>query len=307
MSRQYHSFTSPLRYPGGKGALSNFMKLLVSQNGLLDGHYVEVYAGGAAVAWSLLFEEYVQHVHINDIDTTVCAFWNSVLERTDDICRMIHDTRVTIQAWKRQKAVLAHPEDHSPLQLGFAAFFLNRTNRSGIISGGVIGGKAQDGKWKLDARFNKHDLIARIVRIAGYADRITVYNLDAVNFIGHLLPAFPPRSLLYLDPPYYVKGGGLYEHHYTHQDHATIARIVSRLGDYAWVVSYDAAPEILRLYGRFRCVRYDLSYSAQDRYSGSEVIFLSPKLKLPAVSHPARVTSVQVRHASVTPATPLSA
>jgi DNA adenine methylase len=275
--------------------LANFMKLLASQNGLLDGHYVELYAGGAAIAWSLLFEEYVRRVHINDIDIAVSAFWHSVLEHPDDICKMIGDTRITIEAWKRQKTVLAHPQDHSLVQLGFSAFFLNRTNRSGIIRGGVIGGKRQNGRWKLDARFNKRDLIARIARIARYAKRTSLYNLDAAEFLRTVFPTLPSKCLLYLDPPYYVKGEGLYEHHYTHKDHVAIARHVSAMEHHPWVVSYDAAPEILQLYRGFRRLRYDLAYSVQDRYSGSEVMFVSPMLKIPAVSHPARVSSIELR------------
>ena len=277
--------------------LSNFMKLILASNSLLDGHYVEVYAGGAAIAWSLLFEEYVRRVHVNDIDTALYAFWASVVNSTEDLCRMVRDTAVTIRTWHRQRAVLGRPTDHSPLEIGFAAFFLNRTNRSGIIRGGVIGGKTQSGPWKLDARFNKHDLISRIHRIARYADRISLYNLDAAEFLEVLPRILPEQSLLYLDPPYYIKGKELYEHHYTHTDHAAIARMVTAMPDRAWIVTYDALPQVLQLYRGFRRLRYDLSYSAQARYVGSEVMFLSNAIIAPRVSHPARVGASELRQA----------
>ncbi len=285
--RLHHSYTSPLRFPGGKGKLANFMKLLVERNGLLDGHYVELYAGGAAIAWSLLLGEFVQHVHINDIDRSLNALWVSVLDKTDELCQLIRDTKVSMPVWHRQKNVLANPAEHSVAQLGFATFFLNRTNRSGIIGGGVIGGRRQTGAWKLDARFNKSDLITRIQKIARYRNRITVYRLDAADFLRRVVPTLPMKTLIYLDPPYYVKGRGLYEHHYRHDDHAIVANIMRQLERPAWVVSYDAAPEILRLYRGFRRHKYDLAYSAQQRYRGSEVIFFGPQLRVPRVgAHP---------------------
>ncbi len=284
-----HGFTSPLRYPGGKGMLANFAKLVTSQNNLLDGHYVEIYAGGASIAWALLFEEYVQHVHINDLCKPIYAFWKSTLEHTDALCKFISDTSVTIDEWHRQKSVQANSNEHSILELGFSTFFLNRTNRSGILKGGVIGGKEQAGKWKIDARFNKDDLIARIQRIARYSNRISIYNCDAVDFIRNHLSNLPRRSLVYLDPPYYVKGGGLYENHYMHDDHVKVSKLVVSRIEQPWIVSYDNTPEITNIYKGFRNIQYDLSYSAQERYAGSEIMFFSKSLIIPAVKNPSRV------------------
>lgn len=284
-----HPFTSPLRYPGGKGMLSNFMKLVICHNGLLDGHYLEPYAGGASIAWSLLFEEYIRHVHINDIDPAVYALWFSVLYQTDALCTMIWDTPVNMRTWRQQRRVLEDFTCHSLLELGFAAFFLNRTNRSGIIRGGVIGGKTQKGAWKIDARFNKQDLVSRIRRIARYRNRITLYNLDAADLLPGLAPTLPPRSLLYLDPPYYKRGSHLYEHNYSHSDHVAISRILTTSTTQPWIVTYDAVPAITRLYRGHRRLRYDLSYSAQGRYCGAEVMFFSNTLCPPSARHPAFV------------------
>jgi len=284
-----HGFTSPLRYPGGKGMLANFAKLILSQNNLLDCHYVEVYAGGASLAWELLFEEYVHHIHINDISKQLYSFWISVLNYTDDLCRLIHDTPVTVDEWHHQKIIHHNPSHHSLLRVGFSTFFLNRTNRSGILRGGIIGGKQQSGKWGIDARFNKVDLIARIRKIARYSSRISVYNEDASNFIKLHLGNIPKRSLVYLDPPYFLRGKKLYENHYTHDDHATIANLISNFIKRPWIVSYDNNPEIVKLYCTFRNLEYALSYSAQDRYNGSEIMFFSNDLIIPVVSNPTRI------------------
>jgi DNA adenine methylase len=286
---QNHNFTSPLRYPGGKGALANFIKLIISNNNLLDGNYVELYAGGASIAWSLLFEEYIQRVHVNDINPSVMSFWNSVLYDTENLCRLIRNTEINMEQWHQQRQIQNNPEEYSRLELGFSTFFLNRTNRSGILKGGVIGGKSQDGEWKLDARFNKQDLVKRIERIARYSNRIQLYNLDAMSFIRNNLPSLPQRTLVYLDPPYFNKGQDLYENHYNQNDHAHIAQVVTNDIQQPWVVSYDAAEKILELYTEYPSIKYNISYSAQQRYQGSEVIFFSTRLAIPNISNPSKI------------------
>ncbi len=285
-----HAFPSPLRYPGGKGMLTNFAKLIISSNELLDGHYVEVYAGGASIALTLLFDEYVQHIHINDLSKSIYALWKSVVDDTENFCKYINDVPVTIEEWKHQKNIQLHPYEHTSLELGFSTFFLNRTNRSGILKGGVIGGKAQDGKWKLDARFNKVDLIYRIQRIARYSNRISLYNEDAAAFITKFLPKINRHSLVYLDPPYYAKSDSLYENYYSHDDHTKIANLIKKINQ-PWIVSYDNTPPIMELYRSFRNLKYDLSYSAQVRYAGSEIMFFSNKLVLPYITNPVQVKS----------------
>lgn len=284
-------FRSPLRYPGGKGKLANYIKLVFEGNNLLDGHYVEPYAGGASVAFSLLFEEYASHIHINDLNTSVYAFWHSVLNDSETLCHLIDSTPVTMKEWKRQKAIQNDSENHSLIELGFSTFFLNRTNRSGIIGGGVIGGKDQQGKWKIDARYNKAGLRERIEKIARYRDRISLYNLDASQFILDILPELPKKTLVYLDPPYYVKGEGLYEDHYQHEDHVTVAKLVTKNIKQRWIISYDSALEICKLYEAYRQIIYGLNYSAADRYEGSEVIVFCDKLSIPEIDNPTKVKS----------------
>ncbi|MBE0480779.1 MAG: DNA adenine methylase [Dehalococcoidia bacterium] len=285
-----HGFTSPLRYPGGKGRLAPFFKSVIRENNLLDGDYVEVYAGGAGIAWPLLFGEYVQHIHINDINKSIYSFWRSVLQTPEGLCRLIYDVPVTVEEWKRQRAIQQEPAKYTLLELGFSTFFLNRTNRSGIIGGGVIGGKAQAGEWKLDARFNKLDLIRRIQRLARYADRIKVYNMDAAKFMAEVLPKLPPRALVYLDPPYFAKGNDVYENHYAPEDHSAIAALVAKLA-HPWIVSYDDAPEIANLYSDYRKMDYRIHYSAQSRYSGAEVMFFSQSLVIPRLAGRSRCPS----------------
>jgi DNA adenine methylase len=282
-----HPSSTPLRYPGGKGKLTPFIKLVFEENELLDGHYVEGFAGGAGIAIRLLLLEYASCIHLNDLDRSVYAFWHSVINSPDELCKKIRDAKVTIKEREKQRAIHADAENQSFLDLGFATFFLNRTNRSGIINGGVIGGKNQDGKWKIDARFSKADLCRRVETIALHRTRIRLYNLDAAVFIRGVLPSLPAKSLIYLDPPFYLKADDLYENHYAHGDHETIAKIVRKQIAIPWIVSYDYRPEIVGLYKRCRSIIYGMSYSAgKDRYRGSEIMFFGKNMVIPAVENP---------------------
>jgi DNA adenine methylase len=273
---------SPLRYPGGKAKLAPFFKRLLELNGLCDGHYAEPYAGGSGLALSLLYAEYVRYIHINDIDRAVYAFWNSVLTRTDEFCRLIERRPLDPQEWRRQRRIVEAKGSADLFELGFAAFYLNRTSRSGIIaSGGMIGGNEQKGKWKLDARFNRAALVERVRRVASYKSRISLTRLDALNFLGAMAAELPDQSLTYCDPPYFVKGQRrLYADFYKADDHAAVAGTLGSF-PHRWVVSYDYAPEILTLYRGHSCVVYDLLYRAQERYDGAEAIFFSPGVIIP--------------------------
>lgn len=273
-------FSTPLRYPGGKGKFCHFIKQVFEANDLLDGHYAEPYAGGAGVALELLFHEYASTIHINDYDPAVHAFWDAAVNHTDDLCRLISDTEVNMENWHRCKTVMDNSQDFSILELAMATFFLNRTNRSGILKAGVIGGKAQAGKWKLDVRFNKTDLIGRIDLIGRFKNRIKVYNLDAKVFLDSVIPSLPVKSLLYLDPPYYVKGAGLYRNFYNHEDHVQIAGALGEV-NHPWIVSYDNVPEIKEIYASYRQDEYLLSYTAQQKKKGSEVMIYGPSIQAP--------------------------
>ncbi|HEY2032328.1 MAG TPA: DNA adenine methylase [Rhizomicrobium sp.] len=272
---------TPLRYPGGKGKLAPLIKSIIVANRLLDGEYAEPYAGGAGIALELLFHDYVSHIHINDFSRPVHAFWKSVLNQPEKLTRLIHDTPLTVRSWDKQKKIFAHESDHSDLEVGFAVFFLNRTNRSGILNGGIIGGRDQGGPWKIDARFNKKGLIERIEAVARMKRRISVTQMDALKFLKTRSSALPAKTLIYLDPPYYVKGSELYYDFYQHEDHERLEKFVaSDLTDKNWIVSYDNVPTIRKLYNDYRHVVYRIGYSARSAREGAEIMFFSDKLSM---------------------------
>ncbi len=273
---------TPLRYPGGKSQLTPFVIELLRANNLFYGAYAEPFAGGCGIAWSLLLNNYVTEVHINDIDRSIHAFWACVLRHTDGLCERIMDTRVNMDEWQRQKDVQSAGRPKL-LDLGFSTLFLNRTNRSGIIKGGVIGGKDQSGEYKLDCRFNRADLVNKIKRIAARRDRVHLTRLDAEEFIKERLPVVSRDALVNIDPPYYTKGPGLYTSFYQHDDHASLAKAVAEIKQ-RWIVTYDDTPEIRQMYRKYRIHTQHLTYYAQVKRAGVELLILDPKIKLPVES-----------------------
>ena len=278
---------TPLRYPGGKQCLAPYIKQLIKINDVSDGFYAEPYAGGAGLAMDLLLSESIYSLYINDADFNIFAFWYSVLNEKKELIRKIEKTPVTIEEWEHQKSILRDKSNKDTLEKGFATFFLNRTNRSGILKAGPIGGKNQTGNYKIDARFNKEALISRIELISEYASRIHLYNLDALDFLKEIKPlAEQQKSLIYLDPPYYIHGRELYLNAYSHNDHAALEKYLS--DEYAnlnWLVSYDASPEIKQMYSSYRYNEYTLNYSVKNARKGTEYMFFSDSIKIPEENH----------------------
>lgn len=273
---------SPLRYPGGKASLANYLKRLIEHN-VPDCTYFELFAGGAGAALDLLFSNTVRQIVLNDADIHIYSFWKEIINNTEAFIHKIEDTPINIHSWYQQRDIYNdNPEFHSSFELGFAAFFLNRCNRSGIIKkAGPIGGLDQKGHYLIDCRFNKRDLIRRIERIANENERIEVYNYDTLFFIQNNIERLRDQhSFMYLDPPYYQKGKALYLNSYDHEDHVQLKNLLNVNRDLKWMVSYDCVPEITHLYEHFQHTQHELSYTLQEKRKTNEFFIFSDSIQV---------------------------
>ena len=280
-------FYSPLRYPGGKNKLAKFIALICKENNV-NGYYIEPYAGGASVALHLLLEGHVGEIIINDYDKAIYAFWHSVIYNTEKLCRKIKSIEVTVENWRKQKAIQNNKDKERDLfKLGLSTLFLNRTNYSGIINGGVIGGLSQKGQYEIDCRFNKDELINRIKFIAIHKKHIYVKNMDALDLVRKTKK--DKNTIFYFDPPYYLKGPSLYMNHYQYGDHKEVSEEIKKIKNAKWIVSYDNTPEIKEMYQECRKKEYAFFHTAYNTRIGKEILFFSKDLLVPSVASPTKI------------------
>lgn len=271
---------SPLRYPGGKAKLYNYVKNILTQNDLIGQTYVEPFAGGAGLALKLLFENDVKRIVINDLDRAIYAFWYSVLYYTDELCRFINDVPLCIEEWNNQRQIYINQSQYDLLTLGKATFYLNRANVSGVISGGVIGGQKQNGNYLIDARFNKSALTKRITSIADIADKIDISNLDVLDFLKSNVLRRYHKTFVNFDPPYVEKGGQLYKNSFKEKDHLDLRNSIKECSR-KWIVTYDVCELTEKLYSDFRTSYIDINYSVNKARKAKELIVFSNNLLLP--------------------------
>jgi DNA adenine methylase len=280
---------SPLRYPGGKASLAGLLRQVIALNRLGNRTLVEPFAGGAGASLTLLYSEDISEILINDADQAIFALWWSLLFMPTQFRRLLLKTPVTLTEWYRQRETYRSRRKASRLQRGFSAFYLNRCNRSGIIvDGGPIGGIEQDGRWLIDARFNKPELLRRCDKIAEYRDRIKVSDLDGLALMDDL----DPKSTFYfLDPPYFEKGRMVYLNSLSADYHTALAGRLRRLNNTPWVLTYDDCPEIRSLYSDWATIRpFGLQYVAAQRRTGKEILIAPRWVQLPTTQKSAAIT-----------------
>ncbi len=281
--------TSPLRYPGGKALLSEFLTDVIDINDLRDCVYFEPYAGGAGAAVTLLVEGVVSEIYLNDADIRVYAFWRAVLNHSEQFVNRIAEAPLTIQEWRKQKEICANPWKHHMFDVGFAAFYMNRCNRSGVLTGsGPIGGYEQKGSWRMDVRFSRETLTERILRLSKYRQRIHVCKSDAIDFLKQTLPKGRARRrvFVYLDPPYVNKGQRLYMNSYDTDDHKSLAKYLHAQRALSWIMSYDDTALVRKLYQKHKIALLPTRYTLQAKRSVHELI-IAPDLV--AIPHACRI------------------
>lgn len=269
---------SPLRYPGGKGRWWRVVARALAQSGLLDSHYIEPFAGGAGLALELLRRWFVKMILLNDLDFPVYCFWKCATERTDQLIRFVRSVRVNMDEWYRMKEIYAKGRsgEGDLFEIACAFLFLNRTNHSGILSGAPIGGYAQNGRWKMDVRFNRDVLAAKLETIGSMRRRIQVCRMDGVDLISQLEPT--QKDVIFADPPYYRNGHRLY---LACDDHAWHERLGSVLQEETvpWILTYDDVEDVRKIYRQYRPTYVNVKYSAREKRVASEVVFTSRHIR----------------------------
>lgn len=287
---------SPLRYPGGKGLLYSRLRTIIRENNLTSSVYVEPYAGGAGAALALLVSGQVERIAINDLDPAVFAFWNAVVTQPDEFTALVSSVELSVDEWERQREIYLTSARDNHLPLGFATFYLNRTNRSGVLNGGPIGGKDQTGNYKIDARFNREGLAERIRLIALHADRIAVANEDGLRVIERYSDR--DDAFIYADPPYFEKAGSLYLNAFQDSDHRALADCLKGVQRAKWILTYDNVPQVAELYADLRRRLFALNYSAHRVMKASEIMVFSTELSIPEEIESAHAGLVQLADAA---------
>lgn len=272
---------SPLRYPGGKSQLFKFIENIFVINNFDNIIYCEPFSGGFGVGLELLHSNMVNSLIINDYDIGIYSIWYAILNDSDKFCRLINDTQINIQEWNKQKIIYENNKNNNyySLELAFSTFFLNRTNISGIISGGPIGGKHQDKKYLLDCRFNKKKLLEKIDFINSNRNRIELYNLEANELINKIIKSIPPSEIfLFFDPPYYNQGKNLYLNFFKHNDHVNLSKNIKKLEEYSWILTYDNSNEIKDIFSTYNKLEYKIQYSVNKVRKEKELMYHSRDL-----------------------------
>lgn len=233
--------------------------------------YCEPFCGGAGVALYLLINNLVDYVEINDFDSAIYSFWRAVFCDTNELISLIESTTVTIDEWQKQKNIYLNSTTYS-IQYAFATLFLNRTNRSGILSAGPIGGYKQEGEWKIDARFNKAEIIKRIINISTYKNRVKVSNMDIRKYIS--IHTFDEQYFIYFDPPYVNNANRLYKNSLVIKDHIEIADAIKSIDNAKWIITYDNIEIIHSIYSDYNISQFLIKYSAANKKTEKELLIL---------------------------------
>lgn len=270
---------SPLRYPGGKTILYEKVKNIINKNISAKCTYVEPFAGGCGLALKLLFNSNVEKIIINDYDYAIYCVWDSILNNAEQYIEKINNINIDIEEWNRQRYIYENKQDYSKIDVAIATLFLNRTNISGVIKGGPIGGINQNGKYKIDCRFNKKTLTDKIMKIYSYKDKIELYNMEANEFIEKVITNRKEKLFIYLDPPYFQKGPTLYKNFFNKENHKELSNVIKKyLDNYKWIITYDNNETIKEMYDNYRIEIFDLPYSAGNNKNGKEIMIYSNML-----------------------------
>ncbi len=271
---------SPFRYPGGKGFFAYALAEMIAATPDIKD-YAEPYAGGASAALHLLASGSVKRIFLNDADPRIYAAWTAILHRNEEFVERLESISINMDTWHKCLHLVLEPTaETDAFELGLATFFLNRTNRSGIILGaGPIGGYAQAGKWKVDARFYRDTMIQRVRWLGQRSEFIHVSNLDGLTFIKRCWTGDESATtFLFIDPPYVAAGSRLYLNGMDEDGHRQLGEFFQRSTGRNWAMTYDDCPLIREIYAGMHIENLAVTYSLQHKRKAAEVLIRPPSL-----------------------------
>lgn len=271
---------SPLRYPGSKAGLIEWMDSFLNKNGLIGAQFVEPYAGSASLGLGLLSRGSISSLMIFERDPLLFSFWYSVFFRTDRLVALIERYEPSLKTreelnWLRKSEVVI---DDIEL-MGYSALLFNRTGFSGVLNSGPIGGISQTSKYTVDCRFNKPSLIERIVELSKFSSKVTVYFGDAIKALTDANNADNSNRIFYVDPPYYIQGPKLYRYFYDFSDHLKLSETLVN-AEYRWLLSYDDHPAIRHFYREFSIYEPQFRYSSRVPKKEHELLYTNIPIKV---------------------------
>lgn len=267
MEKQKKISTSPLRYPGSKQKFCSTLYEIMRANNLKPSLFIEPFAGGASVSLFMLQHNYVEKIALIEKDPLVASFWHTVFFNSEWLIKEIKKLNISLEEWHYFKKYKPRTKKTQALK----CLFLNRTNFSGILKAGPIGGQKQISEYKINCRFNKNAIIEKIKILSQYKDRVLfVDEGDYRDSLDKRKKYINESTFIYFDPPYVNKAKDLYNFYFKEQDHLNLKKLIKSLNSY-WLLSYDYEPPLSDLYKNFAQYGFfDIRYTTS---SNKERIF----------------------------------
>jgi DNA adenine methylase len=275
------------RYPGGKSKLKDVIIPQLNLYANNDIEYREPFFGGGGIGLDFLnCHPKLHNIWINDKDTGIACLWTSVIQFPEYLKQKVKNFIPSISQFDEFKKELTQNslfpmQQNEIVEHGFKKLAIHQMSYSGLgtKSGGPLGGRRgliQSVKYPINCRWSPTYICKKIDKIHTQLSRHTIKNqsctcLDFENIISD-----NTNALIYLDPPYYIKGNSLYQCGLTVEDHQRLARLLKQ-SRHLWVLSYDDCEEIKKLYDwahiqPINNVNYTITKSRQSPKIKSELL-----------------------------------
>ena len=262
--------SSFFRYPGGKAKLCG--RILHHLSRLMDDsitQYRELFFGGGSVGIKYVQKkECPKQIWLNDKDVGIACLWTSVIRYPDSLKKLVLAYKPTVDSFYQLKNDLLNttsvPDTEEEVaQVGFNKLALHQITYSGLglKSGGPLGGVAQLSKYKVDCRWSPAYICKKINTVHKvFSNKEVIHEACTSYDFEKIITDTSMKALLYLDPPYFVKGSQLYHESFTHQDHTRLCENLKNT-QHKWLLSYDACEEIKEMYSWATIEEVEVNYS----------------------------------------------